>query len=98
MFTLEFTEESVEQLRKLKNDKSLQAQYKAVTKALNFLQADPRHNSLQSKSYQSLKGPSGEKVFESYAQQHRPGAYRIFWFYHASRKQAIVILTIVPHP
>ena len=74
------------------------ARYKAVIKALKYMQTDPRHGSLQSKPYQSLKGPEGEKVFESYAQQHTPGAYRIFWFYHPSRKKAIVILNIVPHP
>ncbi len=97
MFTLEFTRESIKQLRQLKQDNSLKAQYRAVTKALKYLQTDPRHNSLQSKPFQSLKGPNGEKVFESYAQQHTPGAYRIFWFYHPSRKQAIVILNIAPH-
>ncbi|MCH7860017.1 MAG: hypothetical protein IID14_10045 [Candidatus Marinimicrobia bacterium] len=98
MFTLEFTDESKAQLAHLKGDKSLAAPFKAVTKALQFLQTDPRHNSLQSKRYHSLKGPDGERVFESYAQQHTPGAYRIFWYYHSSRKVTLVILNIVRHP
>ena len=98
MFTLEFTDESKAQLARLKGDKSLVAPFKAVTKALQFLQTDPRHNSLQSKRYHSLKGPEGEKVFESNAQQHTPGATRVFWYYHFSRKQTIVILNIVRYP
>ena len=79
MFTLEFTDESKAQLAHLKGDKSLAAPFKAVTKALQFRQTDPRHNSLQSKPYDSLKSPDGERVFESYAQQTTPGAYRDFW-------------------
>ena len=31
--------------------------------------------------FKSLKGSRGEKVFEVYAQQKTPGAYRIFWYY-----------------
>jgi len=36
-------------------------------------------------------------VFEAYAQQRTPGAYRIFFCYGKER-YVIEILTIVPHP
>ena len=98
MFSLEFTDEAKAALGHLKHDKSLAVQNKAVIKALKQLQANPRHPGLNSKPYQSLKGPNSEKVFESYAQQRTPGAYRLFWYYHADEKKIIVILNIVQHP
>jgi len=44
-----------------------------------------------------LKGPNGEKVFEAYAEQKTPAAYRVFWFYGPSRGK-ITIFAITPHP
>lgn len=41
--------------------------------------------------------PNGEEVFESYAQNNTPGAYRIFWYYGPKRKM-ITILAITSHP
>ncbi|MFC1481452.1 type II toxin-antitoxin system RelE/ParE family toxin [Candidatus Neomarinimicrobiota bacterium] len=98
MFKLEFTDEAKASLTHLKNSKTLAIQYKAVIKALKQLQADPHHPGLNSKPFQSLKGPNGEKVFESYAQHRTPGAYRLFWYYHPDEKKIIVILNIVRHP
>ena len=39
----------------------------------------------------------GEKVFESYAQNNTPGAYRIFWHY-GPKKNQITVVAIVSHP
>lgn len=97
LFSLDFTDESRQQLAILKRDNSRQTEYRAVKKALNLLQRNPRHNSLESHIYYSIKGPSNEKVFESYAQQNRPNPYRIFWYYGPDRG-VITILNIVPHP
>ena len=47
--------------------------------------------------YTSLKGPKGEKVFEAYAQQRTPSAYRVFWYYGPEKNQ-ITIATIIHHP
>lgn len=47
--------------------------------------------------YDSLSGPNGEEVFEAYAENNTPGAYRIFWYYGPSRGM-ITILAITPHP
>ena len=97
MYTIIFSDESDSQLKYLKLDNSQKAQFKAILKALNFLQSNPRHPGLNSKKYKTLKGPNGEPVFESYAQQRTPGAYRIFWFYGPQRLQ-ITIVMIIPHP
>jgi hypothetical protein len=45
----------------------------------------------------SLKGPKREKVWEAYAEQNTPGAYRVFWYYGPSRG-IITIFAITPHP
>jgi len=42
-------------------------------------------------------GPRGEKVFEAYAEQGTPAAYRIFWIYGPAKNE-ITILAITPHP
>jgi len=42
-------------------------------------------------------GPNNEKIFESYAQQSTPEAYRIFWYYGPG-KNIISIIAIMPHP
>lgn len=96
MFCLAFTDEAKAQLTQLKRDKSHAAQYKAVIKALHYLQTNPRHPSLNSKRYHSI--PGHPKVFESSAQQHIPGAFRIFWEYHPDERKVIIILMIVKHP
>jgi hypothetical protein len=84
-------------LRELKESRHLEKQYKAVKRTLGYLAENPRHPSLQTHPYESFKGPSGEKVFEAYAEQDTPGAYRIF-FYYGKQRGEIVILAVVPHP
>lgn len=96
-FKLEFTLESGDQLDNLENDKDKKAVCKAVHKALSYMETNLRHPSLQTHEYSELKGERGEKVYESYAQNKTPGAYRIFWHYGPQEKQ-ITIVAILPHP
>ena len=50
------------------------------------------------------KGRRGEEVFEAYAQNKTPGAYRVFFIYgphEGEGKKRVAIITIVavtPHP
>jgi hypothetical protein len=97
LFELAWTEEAEETYHRLKADASQQRRYHAVKKTLKFLAQDPRHHSLQTHEYLSLKGPRGEKVFEAYAQQKTPAAYRVFWYYGPSRG-IITIIAITSHP
>jgi len=69
----------------------------AVKKALQFLSHNPTHPGLRTHEFTTLKGPKGEKVFEAYAEQATPAAYRIFWYYGAKENQ-ITIVAITPHP
>jgi len=73
--------------------------FKQVKKTLLLLAGDPRHPGLQTHPYDSLENPfdPNAKVFEAYAQQHTPEAYRIFWCY-GREKNEIAVLAITPHP
>jgi len=97
LFEIFLTDQAKNQLLKLKADRSLGKRFKAVRKTLQFLAANPRHQGLKTHDYTSLKGPDGQKVFEAYAEQSTPAAYRIFWYYGPGPK-AITIITITPHP
>ncbi|MBI2849868.1 MAG: hypothetical protein HYX80_02355 [Chloroflexi bacterium] len=97
MFELVWTREAESTFGKLKSSPSSARQYKAVRKTLELLASNPRHPGLQTHEYVSLEGPNKEKVFEAYAQQNTPAAYRVFWYYGPSRG-SIIILAITSHP
>lgn len=97
MFDLYWTPEARDTYYLLRGNASKLKRYKAIRKTLELLAADPRHNSLQTHEYSSLKGPKGEKVFEAYAEQNTPAAYRVFWYYGPDKGQ-ITIFAITPHP
>jgi hypothetical protein len=86
------------------NESSNSALFEQVRKAIGYLEIDPHHPSLRTHEFTSLSGAKGEKVFEAYAQNNTPGAYRIFWHYGPDeakgkkRIPVITILAIIPHP
>lgn len=96
-FFLSFTPTTKSNLKELKKSPHPSKCFKAVSKALKFLHENPRHPSLRTHEFSSFKGPNGEKVFEAYAEQDTPAAYRIFFFY-GHHKGEIVIVAITPHP
>lgn len=70
---------------------------KVVVKTLALMETNLRHPSLNTHEYKSFKGPKNEKIFEAYAQQDTPGAYRIFWYYGPLKKE-LTIIAIISHP
>lgn len=96
-FVLKFTEQAESDLRSLQERKSLLKRVKAVYKALGYLETNPRRPDLNTHKYSALTGPNGEEIFEAYAENKTPAAYRIFWFYGPEKKE-ITIITITPHP
>ena len=84
-------------LKELKDKPDLEKRYKAVTKTLSYLAENPKHPGLKTHSFTAFRGPKNEKVFEAYAENDTPGAYRIFFCYGSQRGE-IVILAITPHP
>ncbi len=96
MFEILLSDTACAQLDKLRTDQTHAARVKAVDKTIGLL-TNPRHPGLQSHEFTSLCGPRGEKVFESYAQQNTPAAYRVFWYYGPNRRQ-ITVVSITAHP
>jgi hypothetical protein len=97
LFEIYLTDHAREQLKSLRADKGLSKRYKAVVKAIRFLSESPRHPGLSTHEFTTLKGPKDEKVFEAYAEQKTPAAYRVFWCYGPAEGQ-ITIISITPHP
>ena len=96
-FKLLFTNQASDDLIELEKNPTLLKRLKAVRKAIGYLEINPRHPSLNTHKYNSLNGPHGEEIFEAYAENKTPAAYRIFWYY-GSKKNEIVILSITAHP
>jgi len=96
-FHIELSEIAREQITKLVGDPSKKVVAKAVIKSLGLMCTNIKHPSLNTHKYDEMRGPGGETVFESYAQNKTPGAYRIFWFYGPG-KSTITVLAITPHP
>lgn len=71
--------------------------FKKLVKALGYLAADPRHNSLASHEITDLSRKYGIKIFQSYLENNTPGAGRLFWTY-GPEKGDITVLAIEPHP
>jgi hypothetical protein len=74
--------------------------FKQVEGCINKLRTQgPRHPGLHTHEFSSLNNPlrPGEKIFEAYAQNHTPGAYRVFWCYGPGKGQ-ITIVAITSHP
>lgn len=101
---LDNREKQEKENKKKKNTKRIKASpveglFKQVDKALGYLGNNPKHPSLKTHEYSSLIHPwnTKEKVFEAYAQNNTPGAYRIFFCYGPSKGE-ITIIAITPHP
>lgn len=96
-FEIIFTDHADDQMNQLKIEKDKKFVLKAVNKILGYMETNLRHPSLHTHKYDAVKGPNGEDVFESYAQNNTPGAYRFFWHY-GPEKRKLTILEISPPP
>ena len=96
-FSLVFTYEARGNLKELEAAPALAKRLNAVRKTLGYLETNPRHPSLQAHEFRSLSDAFGTKVFEAYAEQKTPAAYRIFWHYGPGKRQ-ITIIAITRHP
>ena len=64
-----------------------------------LLQENSRHPGLKTHEYVSIENPydADAKVYEAYALNRTPGAYRIFWC-DGPQKSEITIIAITPPP
>lgn len=97
-FVLLYTHEAEKVLEDLRARQQYRVTLKKVRKALQLLeQAGPRHPGLHSHDYQSVPGPGGATLWESYIENKTPSAWRVWWIYGPADGQ-ITIVTIGPHP
>jgi hypothetical protein len=102
---LRFKPRAVAELSALEADPAMSGVLKQVRKTLGYLETDLRSKSLQTHKFDSLSRIYNREIFEAYAQQKTPAAYRVFWHYGpdetdslGSRIAIITIVAITPHP
>ncbi|MGA7217552.1 MAG: hypothetical protein WBX38_04525 [Candidatus Sulfotelmatobacter sp.] len=101
---IKFTPTADEQFGSLEKSPSKRALFAQVRKTIAYLEVNPHHPGLNTHEFSSLSGANGEKLFEAYAQNNTPGAYRIFWHYGPDetkgkqRTSVITIVAITRHP
>lgn len=96
-YKLLFTDQANDDLDSLEQNPNLKKRLKAVRKALGYIETNPKHPGLNTHQFSSLKGLNSEEIFEAYAENKTPAAYRIFWHYGPG-KNKITIIAITPHP
>ena len=77
-----------------KNEEKL---YNLMGKAMRLLAENPRHPGLHSHEIDALTARYGIKVWESYLENNKPKAGRIFWVYGPDQRD-ITIIGVEPHP
>jgi hypothetical protein len=97
VFRIAFSIEADHQMNTLEANPALRKRCRSVHKALAFLEHNPRHPGLHTHKFDDLTGSQGEDVFEAYAENNTPGAYRIFWHYGPG-KDVITVIAIMAHP
>jgi hypothetical protein len=97
-FVLLYTREAEKVIEDIKAKQQYNTKLKKVRKALRLLeQAGPRHPGLHSHDYQSVPGPDGGTLWESYVENKTPSAWRVWWV-HGPADGQITIVTIEAHP
>ena len=101
-FELRRSNTAAQQLVELEADAGKAVILKAVRGALARLEQNPNHPGLNVHPWKGSKCPhTPEKtLFEAYAQNNTPGAYRIFFCYCVAKGERgiINIIAITPHP
>ena len=96
-FEIYYTRTASFQLDRLEKDSSQEKRLKAVRKSIGLMESNLRHPSLNTHKFEILRGANGEEVFESYAENKTPAAFRIFWHYGPQKGQ-VTIIAITSHP
>ena len=77
--------------------KGEQEAYKKLGKAMKLLSGNPRHAGLNSHEIDQLSKRYGMKVWESYLENNKPRAGRLFWVYGPNQGE-ITVIGVEPHP
>ena len=71
--------------------------YKKLKKTLGLLSENPRHPGLASHKVHGLSTRYHRDIWESYVENHTPGARRVFWYYGPGANE-ITLLHLEQHP
>jgi hypothetical protein len=71
--------------------------FKKLVKTATLLESNPRYPGLQSHDIPPLSKRYGIKVWQSYLENRKPAAGRLFWIY-GPESGVITIIGIEPHP
>lgn len=71
--------------------------YRKIRKSLQHLETNPRHPGLKSHEIDVLTEKYGVRIWESYLENRKAGARRMFWIYGPETKE-ITIVGIENHP
>ncbi|MFI6998112.1 hypothetical protein [Nocardia sp. NPDC050175] len=100
---LRFARAAADALHTLAERPNTATKLRKVHKALGLLQTDPLYPGLNSHRYQNFPGLEKEKIWDSYIENHTPGAWRIYWMYGPDVERdgesvsVITVLSIGPH-
>ena len=73
------------------------ALFKKLVSCFKKLSSDPKYPGLCTHDIEALTKRYGKKVWESYLENNKPAAGRIFWVY-GPNKSDITIIGLEPHP
>ncbi|MBQ4439202.1 hypothetical protein II898_10050 [bacterium] len=86
--------------RKIKDEKAGKTEkilFKKLLACFKKLAADPKYPGLCTHDIEVLSKRYGVKVWESYLENKKPAAGRVFWVYGPNQSD-ITIIAIEPHP
>lgn len=93
----EFWDSLKKKVKEYSASKDEESLYQKFGKAMKMLSVNPRHTGLRTHDIEALSKRYGIKVWESYLENNKPAAGRIFWVY-APDKNDITIIGLEPHP
>jgi len=65
--------------------------YRKIRKALQHLETNPRHPGLKSHEIDVLTEKYGVRIWESYLENRKAGAPRMFWIYGPETKEITIV-------
>lgn len=97
-FRLIYSPQAASVLEDLRAKAQYARKLKKVRKALAFLKTyGPSYPGLQTHPMESIPGPNGKTLYQSYVENRTPSAWRIWWIYGPDEDQ-ISVVAIGPHP
>ena len=70
--------------------------FKKLVKAFGFLQSNPKHPGLETHEIPILSKRYGQRVWQSYLENKKPSAGRLYWIYGPNQGD-ITIIGLEPH-